>query len=288
VYTVVCYELPQTIIMGHQHDHQDNKPAEKNKPWLRRGRRHGKAPRQLNPLKPQYCNLMELWRDKDGPEPETWVCENFSDLNLPFVLDVGCGEGEWALQTAQHCSDLNILGLELRSAALTPERRAQAKELPNLALLDANVLSGDLKIIIKDILKVDGLVATVMVQFPDPHWKTKHRKRRILSQPLLQTCFECLSETSTLFVRTDVKVVAEDVSILARKLFCPVERDPLLDRLCEIPTERMEYVQRRKSKGGSIFEKTFRIRTDGGASNSSSEDEDDGLQMEPFFGFYDY
>jgi tRNA (guanine-N7-)-methyltransferase len=258
-------------------------PCRSSRSRRKNRRRHGAAPRQVNPLKPQYSNLISSWRDNESPEPHNWVTEQFSDVSLPFIFDVGCGEGEWAMKTAKQSPDLNMVGLELRSAALTDDRRAHAKETPNLALLDANVLSGDLRTLIHDIEKAGGTVASVMVQCPDPHWKTKHKKRRILGPILIQTCFDCLTPEASLFVRTDVQVVVEDVSKLARKYFLEDSPDPLLVRLCGIPTERMLYVQR---KGGSIHERTFRVRIDG-EDASSEEDSQEDSEMVPFFGIYE-
>lgn len=244
----------------------------------RNRRRHGAAPRQLNPLKPQYCNLINLWRNDDS----NWVRQQFANVEQPFVLDIGCGEGEWAMKTAQQCPDLNILGLELRSEALTTDRRQQAQETPNLALLDANVLSGDLKILLEDIQKVGGSVASILVQCPDPHWKSKHRKRRILGPVLMQTCYDCLSPESSLFVRTDVERVALDVSILARPLFSEDDTPSnLLERLCQIPTERMLYVER---KGGSMHQRIFRKRPE---PLPPSDDEVDEEEPMPLFGVYE-
>lgn len=255
----------------------------------RNRRRHGAAPRQVNPLKPQYCNLINIWRKThNNDDPSEWVIQHYANVQQPFVLDIGCGEGEWAMKTARECPDLNILGLELRSEALTKDRRRQAQETPNLALLDANVLSGDLKVLLQDIHAVGGSVATVMVQCPDPHWKTKHRKRRILGPVLVQTCYDCLSSEASLFVRTDVERVAQDVSILAHRLFQAgdhLSSDNLLERLCQIPTERMIYVER---KGGAMHQRTFRKRPEPlPPSDNESEDGQD-IGLEPFFGVYDY
>ena len=241
-------------------------------------RRQGAAPRQLNPLKQQYCNLIRLWRDEKNAHK--WVGENFSNLRLPFVLDIGCGEGEWAMKVAKEHDHVNVLGLELRSAALTKERRAIAKDMPNSCLLDANILT-DLKTILNDISLAGGSVASVMVQFPDPHWKKKNYKRRILGPGLLDSCFECLSSHATLFVRTDVLQVVNDFSIIASRQFLEGPPDPLVDVLCQIPTERMLYVKR---KGGVTYAKTFRARAV--VVEESEEDEADDLESsEPLFGY---
>lgn len=251
----------------------------------RNRKRDGAAPRQVNPLKEQYKNLIRLWR-----ENENSLIDHFDDVTRPFVIDVGCGEGEWACKVAEQNPDLNILGLEVRSAALTESRRSWAKETPNLALLDCNVLSGDLKIILNDITKAGGTVFTVMIQCPDPHWKKKNYKRRMLGPALIEACYECLTPQATCFLRTDVEKVAQDFESAAASKFILLEnQDELLIRLCHTPTERMLYVKR---KGGIIHQRTFRIRTDAevvvDCNNKSSEEEgsDEWESTEPLFGIY--
>eukprot|EP00980_Cylindrotheca_fusiformis_P028223 scaffold22586_cov138-Cylindrotheca_fusiformis.AAC.43 len=285
-------------------------------------RRHGAAPRQLNPLKPQHSNLISRWRYNSLDGHYQWVNEQFSNVQLPFVLDVGCGEGEWAIQAAQAMTDMiNVIGLEMRSDALTLERRAYAQTISNLALLDANVLSNDFTILLKDIqLAGGGPIAAILVQCPDPHWKSKHQKRRILGPKFLKDCANCLaSPDAVLIVRTDVLVVAQDVSILAQEDFVEISSSPLssfddvdddddannnttkqqelVNRLCSIPTERMLYVQRRRRKEGGgegiIHQRIFRKRTKEEQQhrdeNSSAIHDHQPLQdtdQEPLFGIY--
>lgn len=38
-----------------------------------------------------------------------------------------------------------------------------------------------------------GIVHTVSIQFPDPHFKSKHRKRHIVQQELVESCSKILA-----------------------------------------------------------------------------------------------
>jgi len=59
------------------------------------------------------------------------------------------------------------------------------------------------------------LWCSVFIQFPDPHFKKRHRKRRIFQPDLVQTICDLLPEGGQLFLQSDV----EDVSCAMRNIF---------------------------------------------------------------------
>jgi tRNA G46 methylase TrmB len=48
---------------------------------------------------------------------------------------------------------------------------------------------------------------SVMIQFPDPHFKKKHRKRRIFQPDLVKAICDLLPPGGQLFLQSDVKMV---------------------------------------------------------------------------------
>lgn len=54
-------------------------------------------------------------------------------------------------------------------------------------------------------LLADGCVQAVHVYFPDPWWKARHRKRRVLSEPFFEQAARILSADGTVHVWTDVE-----------------------------------------------------------------------------------
>ncbi|XP_042403761.1 tRNA (guanine-N(7)-)-methyltransferase-like isoform X1 [Zingiber officinale] len=58
---------------------------------------------------------------------------------------------------------------------------------------------------------VSILVVNLILQCPDPHFKKKHHKRRVLQEPLVNSIAENLSRGGTVFVQSDVLEVALDM-----------------------------------------------------------------------------
>ena len=191
----------------------------------RERRRDGKPPKQLNPLKTTHSNCL----DNLGPN---WVTDYYDDTTKPFVIDIGCGEGEWLIEASIHYPDYNYLGLELRYDALViaashvsgevfinyqrPGSSPEGLARGNLGFLHANLLSGDLNVVLNDLRKIGCTLQVVAVQFPDPHWKGKHRKRKFLTSSFMMNVASHLSEKGFFYLQSDVFDVARDVQELLR------------------------------------------------------------------------
>lgn len=115
-------------------------------------------------------------------------------------LEVGCGKGLFLASAAAARPDRNFLGVELAPgyAHLTAARCA-ARGLDN-----ARVISGDATLMIRSLLG-DASVQAVHVYFPDPWWKARHRKRRVLSEPFFEQAARILAPDGTVHVWTDVE-----------------------------------------------------------------------------------
>ena len=93
-----------------------------------------------------------------------------------------------------------------------------------------------------------GVVAGVSIQFPDPWFKRRHRKRRVLQPALLLAIADALQPGRTLFLQSDVKEVIEPMVELTELSGCfdrPIEdaRPWRTTNPLPVPTEREQYVQ---------------------------------------------
>jgi tRNA (guanine-N7-)-methyltransferase len=68
--------------------------------------------------------------------------------------------------------------------------------------------------LIKDI--PDGLLQAVTIQFPDPWFKKKHAKRRMVNAELVQTVVDKLASGGRVFVQTDIEFLADQMFELFR------------------------------------------------------------------------
>ena len=103
----------------------------------------------------------------------------FKDSHYPIHLDIGSAKGEFLIQLALKFPKWNFLGLEIRETLVSSSERKRNKlELQNLKFLYCNV-NVSLEEWLSDLNY--GQLKRVSIQFPDPWFKRKHIKRRVLN-----------------------------------------------------------------------------------------------------------
>ena len=133
----------------------------------------------------------------------------FEEPHNPLHLDIGSARGEFLIELASNYPDWNFLGLEIREPLVLYAERARDKlELNNLKFLFCNVnvsLDEWLLDLENDQLK------RVSIQFPDPWFKRKHFKRRVLKKSLLDSLAKSLGENGQLFIQSDIFKLIESM-----------------------------------------------------------------------------
>ena len=153
----------------------------------------------VNPLSQRYQQLLAL------PDWSTV----FAAPNRPLWLDIGCGRGYFVEQMAQSVYAYNFLGVEIREPLVEQaNQRRAALQLTNLYYLfyNANVGLRDLL----DSLPV-GTLHTVSIQFPDPWFKKRHQKRRVVQPALVAALADTLVPGGQVFLQSDVETVAQEM-----------------------------------------------------------------------------
>lgn len=153
----------------------------------------------VNPLSPYY---------RQTPEPIDPAAV-FADPTLPLHLDIGCARGRFILKMAEAEPRWNFLGVEIREPLVDEANRLAAEaSLSNLHYVFCNAMLW-LGTLIKEI--PDGLLQTVTIQFPDPWFKRKHAKRRMVNKELVETVSEKLTVGGRIFVQTDIEFLADEM-----------------------------------------------------------------------------
>ena len=117
----------------------------------------------------------------------------------PVEVEIGPGRGAFALDHAALHLDRLLVAIEARRADCELIRgRAARRGLSNL-----EVLQGDAKLLLPRIFR-PGSLAAVHVQFPDPWWKTRHHKRRMIDVELAALLRRLLLPGGQVDFRTDV------------------------------------------------------------------------------------
>ena len=118
----------------------------------------------------------------------------------PVELEVGSGKGLFLSTACTAHPDRNFLGAEIAGGYA----RLCAAKLARLQAVNARIIHGDATYLVRSMLP-DACLAGIHVYFPDPWWKARHRKRRVLSEIFLQHAGRVLPAAGQLHVWTDVE-----------------------------------------------------------------------------------
>jgi tRNA (guanine-N7-)-methyltransferase len=158
----------------------------------------------VNPLAPYY---------RFTPEP-ILLEKVFECPGLPLFLDIGCARGRFILKMAELDKTQNFLGLEIREPLVAEANRlGREANLTNLHYEFCNAMNEFGKLFEE---LPPNLLQTVTIQFPDPWFKKKHAKRRMVNLELVETLVEHLATGGKIFVQTDIEFLAEEMFDLFR------------------------------------------------------------------------
>jgi tRNA (guanine-N7-)-methyltransferase len=182
----------------------------------------------VNPLAKRYQAI--------APLPQ-WSAV-FADRSRPLHIDIGCAKGRFLQQMAPLQPDWNWLGLEIREPlVLAANEWRDAKELTNLHFLFCNA-NNTLRPLLASLPA--GIVQRVSIQFPDPWFKKKHHKRRVVQPPLVQDLADYMPCGATLFIQSDILAVATEMRdrFAANAAFQNQSATWLTENPMALPTER--------------------------------------------------
>lgn len=186
----------------------------------------------VNPLAPYF---------RFTPEPIV-LSKIFADETKPIFLDIGTARGRFLLKMAETDPSKNYLGLEIRQALVDEANRlAKEKGLDNLEYIFCNAMMSIGKLFGN---VPEGLIQTVTIQFPDPWFKKKHAKRRMVTPELARDVVSVLAEGGMIFIQTDVDFLAEEMFGLFRQ-FPELEEISTEENPMPFKTEREEAVEQR-------------------------------------------
>lgn len=159
----------------------------------------------VNPLAPYF---------RFTPKPLDFE-KIFVNSNLPLHLDIGSARGRFLLQMAEIFPRQNFLGVEIREPlAAEANRLKNEKNLTNLHYEFVNATFALEKLLEKI---PANILQTVTIQFPDPWYKKKHAKRRMVQNELVKTIAEHLTVSGKVFIQTDVEFLAGEMLRLFRE-----------------------------------------------------------------------
>ncbi len=126
-------------------------------------------------------------------------------------MEVGSGKGLFLATASAARPDLNFLGVEISGGYA----RLCGGKIAAQRAANARIIHGDATYLTRSLLP-DACLAGIHVYFPDPWWKARHRKRRVLSDLFLTHAGRVLIPGGHLHVWTDVEEYFHEAMAAAR------------------------------------------------------------------------
>ncbi len=119
-----------------------------------------------------------------------------------ICLDMGCGQGDFIITSAETYPEKTYVGVEVRKVMSEKvNEKIAEKGLKNVICVHGNAS------ISLTSMFVAGEVNEIVINFPDPWFKEKHKKRLMIQEHVVHDMKEVLTEQGAVYLQTDVEEV---------------------------------------------------------------------------------
>lgn len=140
------------------------------------------------------------WIIAEASLPSTINSVELFAREAPLEIEVGSGKGLFLTRATEAHPDRNFVGIEIAGKYA----RYAAARLAKVARRNGRLIHGDATRIFHERI-ADNSLSAVHVYFPDPWWKKRHRKRRVMNPDFVQHIQRALEPQGWLHFWTDVQ-----------------------------------------------------------------------------------
>lgn len=208
-----------------------------------------RALRKLNPLVD-----LSSWLISADETPKPWSTEALFGRRGELEIEVGSGKGLFLASAAERAPETLFLGIEVsrKYAAHVAMRLARR----NLA--SAKVMHGDALAFFRE-LPSNVVLRAVHVYFPDPWWKARHKKRRVMNEGFVRDVERVLAPGGSLHFWTDVEEYFLATLALIERATCLTGPHAIEERPAESDLDYHTHFERRTRLSGlPVFRAQFR------------------------------
>jgi len=185
--------------------------------------------------------------------PKPFQAEVIFGRSAPLEVEVGSGKGLFLRRAAAGTPDVDFVGLEIAQKYA----RFSAAGLAKLCVRNAIVIHGDAQLFFAEWLLPESVQA-VHVYFPDPWWKKRHKKRRVLNETFLKNVQRALRPEGRLHFWTDVAEYFQTTIELLKNTTSLLGPFPVPERPAENDMDFRTHFERRvRLQGGTIYRAEF-------------------------------
>ena len=164
-----------------------------------------------------------LSRNFNDIEKIPFLSEMFGDPKLKLHLDIGCAAGDFLFDLAIVNTSWNYLGIEIRERLVKNAKlKIRESEIKNLYFIFGNA-----KNILEDVQSkfIFKNVKSISFNFPDPWFKNRHHKRRIIQPEFIKNPANSLQKGSLIFIKTDVKDLFDYMDCVIKRYFKTIDKE---------------------------------------------------------------
>ncbi len=147
----------------------------------------------VNPLSKNFFEI----------DPIPPLYQVFENPKLPLHLDIGCASGDFLFELSLKNKNWNYIGIEIREKlVLNANLKMKSRENKNLYFSFGNANNIFNQSNNKSII---NFITSISFNFPDPWFKKKHHKRRVIQPKLINLLSNSMKRGSLIFIKTDVR-----------------------------------------------------------------------------------
>lgn len=141
------------------------------------------------------------------PAPPSWP--TVFGRSAPLECEIGFGRPHFILERSVEVPDHDIVGIEWKGRWPRAVWKKQTSKATPQAYRNVRALHGNAWLLF-GALFAPGSLDLIVLNFPDPWWKTKHQKRRIVSEPFAKLLASRLKVGGRILIQTDVASLLEE------------------------------------------------------------------------------
>ena len=183
-------------------------------------------------------------------EPEKWKGkwkEHFKNPDLPFMIELGCGKGQFISKLALENQNVNYLAIDLIDAMLGLAKRniEQRYKEENIEPKNVLITRFDIERINLILDKADN-VERIYINFCNPWPRGKHHKKRLTHTRQLEKYKEFLKDNAEIYFKTDDDdlfnsslIYFEEAGFEIIKKTYDLHQEPIFEKIIETEHEKM-------------------------------------------------